>query len=34
MMQREFKSMIFAEIFPLHQAARSKIFLLHFAAGR
>jgi hypothetical protein len=34
MMQRGFKSMIFAEIFPLHHAARSQIFLLHFAAGR
>jgi hypothetical protein len=33
-MQRGFKSMIVAEIFPLHDAARSQIFPLHFSAGR
>jgi hypothetical protein len=33
MMQQGVKSMIVAEIFPLHDAAGSQIFLLHFAAG-
>jgi hypothetical protein len=33
MMQQGVKSMIVAEIFPLHDAAGSQTFLLHFAAG-
>jgi hypothetical protein len=33
MMQWGVKSMIVAEIFPLHDAAGSQTFLLHFAAG-
>ncbi len=32
MMQRGVKSMIVAEIFPLHDAAGSQTFLLHIAA--
>jgi hypothetical protein len=33
MMQRGVKSMIVAEILPLHDAAGNQIFLLHFTSG-